>query len=111
MQAGFVSLEVDDSEMKAYVSVPDGSGPFPAVVLAQHASGVDEFMRFACETLSDAGFAAVAPDLYHRQEDDITFEEIVAIKRGDPRRDQIIPVKMSGLRDDEIGRASCRERV
>lgn len=32
-----------------------------------HGPGVDEFMRDICERLESSGFAAIAPDFYHRQ--------------------------------------------
>ena len=38
-------LNVGGSDMELYASVPDGSGPFPAVVVAQHATGVDKFIK------------------------------------------------------------------
>ena len=81
MPGGLVTLTVDGSPMQTYVAVPDGDGPFPAVVVAQHQSGVDAFIRSACDRLAEAGYAAAAPDQYHRQTD-MTFEELAAIPRG-----------------------------
>ena len=69
--------------MDVYVSVPDGSGPFPAVVVAQHASGVDKFIQDITDKLADAGYAAVAPDLFHR----ITDEMVAST--GKSKRDQL----------------------
>ncbi len=59
-------IKVDNQDMELYVSVPDGTGPFPAVVVAQHAGGVDTFIRTMTDRLAEAGYVAVAPDLYHR---------------------------------------------
>jgi carboxymethylenebutenolidase len=59
-------LSVDGSAMRMHVSVPDGSGPFPALVVAQHQPGVDEFIRSTTGRLADAGYVAAAPELYHR---------------------------------------------
>lgn len=39
----------------------------PAVVVIQHAPGVDVFIQAMCARLSEAGYLAVAPDLYHRR--------------------------------------------
>ena len=63
-------ITVDGSEMDLYASVP-GSGagftaPYPAVVVAQHGGGVDQFIRTICDRLAGEGYAAVAPNLYHR---------------------------------------------
>ena len=60
------TLKVDNQDMELYVSMPDGRGPFPAVVVAQHAGGVDTFIRTMTDRLAEAGYVAAAPDLYHR---------------------------------------------
>ncbi|HKK05002.1 MAG TPA: dienelactone hydrolase family protein [Gammaproteobacteria bacterium] len=57
---------VDSQQMGIYAAVPQGEGPFPAVVVIQHAWGVDEFTRTMADRLAEAGFAAAAPQLYHR---------------------------------------------
>jgi carboxymethylenebutenolidase len=59
------TISVDGASMRCYVSVPDAAGPFPAVVVIQHAGGVDEFVRRMSDRLADARFVAIAPDLYH----------------------------------------------
>ena len=60
------TLKVDGQEMEAYTSVPIGSGPFPAVVVIQAIGGVNEFIRGVVDKLAGEGYAAVAPDLFHR---------------------------------------------
>ena len=52
--------------MDLYASVPDGSGPFPAVVVAHPASGVGEFTQSIADRLALEGYAAVAPNRFHR---------------------------------------------
>ena len=64
------TIKVGAQDMELYVSMPDGTGPFPAVVVAQHAGGVDTFIRTMTDRLAEAGYAAAAPDLYHRLEPD-----------------------------------------
>ena len=63
-------ISVDDNDMDIYSGMPDsntyGDGPFPAVVVAQAAGGVDEFIQNIVDRLSESGYYAVAPDLYHR---------------------------------------------
>ena len=59
-------IRVDSRDMDLYVSMPDGTGPFPAVVVAQHAGGVDTFICTMTDRLAEAGYVAAAPDLYHR---------------------------------------------
>lgn len=66
MPSFWEKLQVNGSEMDLYVSVPEGSGPFPAVVVAQHGGGVDSFIQKICDRLAEEGYAAAAPSLYHR---------------------------------------------
>ena len=65
-------IKVDGSPMNLYISQPDGSGPFPAVVLIQHQNGVDKFMEEITERTAAAGYFGITPDLYHRDGPDCT---------------------------------------
>src|SRR3989449_11708281 len=68
MQAFTESIKVGTQVMALYVAVPSGRGPLPAIVVIQHGSGVDTFVRTMVDRLATAGYAAVAPALYHRLE-------------------------------------------
>jgi len=59
-------ISVDGNEIPLFVSIPDGSGPFPAVVVIQHQGGVDDFVQDMTRRIAQAGYVGVAPDLYHR---------------------------------------------
>ncbi len=59
-------ITVDNSLMRLYLSLPEGSGPFPAVVVIQHQGGVDEFVQEMTKRIAAADFVGAAPDLYHR---------------------------------------------
>jgi carboxymethylenebutenolidase len=78
-----------DGAMRCYVTEPSGSGPFPAVVVIQHAGGVDEFVRTMTDRVAEAGFAGIAPDLYHRD---------------DPKSSDDPLTRMGRLRDTNIVR-------
>ena len=60
------TITVNNQDMTLHVSIPDGTGPFPGVVVAQHAGGVDTFIRTMTDRLAEVGYVAAAPDLYHR---------------------------------------------
>lgn len=60
------TLRVDGQEMAVYGNLAEGGGPSAAIVVIQHAGGVDAFTRAMVDRLAAAGYAAVAPDLYHR---------------------------------------------
>lgn len=61
------TVSVGGQGMAVYGALPAGPGPHPGLVVIQHAPGVDTFMQTMVRRLADAGYAAVAPDLYHRQ--------------------------------------------
>jgi carboxymethylenebutenolidase len=89
MSARWDSLNVDGETMRCYVAVPAGEGPFPAVVVIQHAGGVDAFVQEMAGRFAAAGYVAVAPELYHRQDPD-SGEDMLA--------------RMGRLRDAEVVR-------
>ncbi len=71
MASSWESITVNDRGMDLYLSLPEGPGPFPAVVVAHHGAGVDDFTREMADRLAGEGYAAVAPDLFHRVTDDM----------------------------------------
>ena len=66
MPSFWEKVQVGGQEMDLYASVPDGSGPFPAIVVAHPASGVGEFTQSIADRLALEGYAAVAPNRFHR---------------------------------------------
>ncbi len=55
-----------DGSFDCYVARPAGDAPAPVVVVIQEIFGVNEGIRGKCRWLADAGFIAVAPDLFWR---------------------------------------------
>ena len=51
----------------AYLARPIGAGPFPGVVLIHHLPGWDEWYREAARRFAHHGYAAISPNLYHRE--------------------------------------------
>ncbi len=74
MPSFWEKIQVEGQDMSVYSSVPSGSGPFPAVVIAHPISGVAEFTQSIADRLAEAGYAAVAMDLFHRVTDDMTAD-------------------------------------
>ena len=60
------TIPVNGQNLGLYLSLPDGDGPFPGVVVGMHAGGTDTFIHTMCDRLSEANYVAAAPDLYHR---------------------------------------------
>ena len=71
MASSWESIAVNGQDMDLYLSLPDGSGPFPAVVVSQHGGGVDQFIRDMSDRLAAEGYVAAAPNLFHRITDDM----------------------------------------
>jgi carboxymethylenebutenolidase len=62
-----VTLPVADGPpMQSYTVVPEGKGPFPALILIQEAFGVNHHIRQVAERLAAEGFAVIAPEIFHR---------------------------------------------
>jgi carboxymethylenebutenolidase len=50
--------------LRGYLAIPEGDGPWPGVVLMHEAWGVDDNMRAHADRLAAAGYLTLAPDLY-----------------------------------------------
>ncbi len=62
-----ISLKVSDgTEMGVYVSIPEGKGPFPGVIVFQEAFGVNPHIRSVADRIAKEGYVAIAPELFHR---------------------------------------------
>ena len=62
-----LTISTPDGSFNAYVAEPAGE-PRAAVVAIQEIFGVNETMRGVCDWLAEAGYLAVAPDLFWRIE-------------------------------------------
>jgi carboxymethylenebutenolidase len=56
----------DGGAMQAYTATPDGSGPFPEILVFQEAFGVNHHIRVMAERFAEEGYIAIAPELFHR---------------------------------------------
>jgi carboxymethylenebutenolidase len=66
MAGSWENVRVDNSDMPLYVSVPEGARPVPGIVVVHGQSGLETFIKEATHMLALQGYAAVAPNLYHR---------------------------------------------
>lgn len=54
----------DGGSLNAAISTPPGSGPFPGVVVLHEAFGLNDDVRRIADRFADAGYVAIAPDLF-----------------------------------------------
>ena len=53
-------------ELTGALAVPEGEGPWPAVVMVHEVFGIDDNMRAQMTRLASAGYVVLMPDLYSR---------------------------------------------
>jgi len=56
--------------MRIYSKSPAGAAQAPGIVVIMHGPGLDKFIEDRVDDLAHHGYAAAAPDLYHRQPED-----------------------------------------
>lgn len=78
------TITVDNEPMRVYMDAPAGPGPHPSVVVIMGLGGVEGSTQAVVQKLAAHGYAAAAPDLYHRQHDDID-QRIAKLPGGDPQ--------------------------
>ena len=65
------TIKVDGKAVKAYAGIPERPGKHPGIVIAHHAPGLDGPIQDFVHRLGREGYAAIAPDLFHRQAEGI----------------------------------------
>lgn len=68
--------------INAYMARPLGAGPFPAMVLAHHMPGWDQWYRETTLKFAHHGYITISPNLYHRAGHG-TPEDVAAKVRAD----------------------------
>jgi len=69
-----MSMKTEDIEittaagdtMGAYLAVPEGQGPWPAVIVWMEIFGVNDHIRDVTRRFAAEGYLALAPDFFHR---------------------------------------------
>jgi carboxymethylenebutenolidase len=87
MPSAWQNVKVDGSDMPLYMSMPESGGPVPGIVVVHGQSGLENFIKNTTHMLALQGYAAVAPNLYHRDGPDCKDEN---------------PVRKARLRDPGI---------
>lgn len=61
----------DGHEFRAFTATPDSAERAPVLVLLHEIFGINKYMRTMAQEFADAGYLAVVPDLFARQEKDV----------------------------------------
>ena len=61
-----ISISTGDGECSASLSIPSGSGPWPAVIMYPDAGSLRDVFRAMGERLASMGYVTVVPDIYYR---------------------------------------------
>lgn len=64
MPAEMIEFPVNGTNARGYLATPEG-GSGPGVIVLQEWWGLVPQLKAVCDRLSEAGFTALAPDLYH----------------------------------------------
>jgi carboxymethylenebutenolidase len=79
-----VSYQSGDERVQAIVYTPQGKGPFPALIVIHEYWGLDDWVKEQASKFADAGYLALAIDLY-RGKVGTTPEEAHELMRGLPQ--------------------------
>ncbi len=67
LQTQMVEFAANGGTAPGYLARPAGSAPVPGVVVIQEWWGLNDHIKEVANRFANAGYAAVAPDLYHGQ--------------------------------------------
>ena len=87
-----ITVASDGANIEAFVARPRQAGKYPGLIVIHEAFGVDEHIRDVVGRFANAGFVALAPNLYQR---------VGAPKAGDM---STVMQKMFGLEDRQLVR-------
>jgi carboxymethylenebutenolidase len=59
-----ITFKSGDEEIKGFLAVPEGKGPFPAIVVIQEWWGLTDWIKDNAKRLAAQGYVTLAPDLY-----------------------------------------------
>jgi carboxymethylenebutenolidase len=77
---------IDLAGTKAYLSLPKGTGPFPAIVVIHEWWGLNANIEHWADRLASAGWAAIAVDLYSGTVATTPDDAMAAMKAVDPAK-------------------------
>ncbi|QNP47949.1 dienelactone hydrolase family protein [Diaphorobacter aerolatus] len=80
LTAGEVHFNVNGFQVNAYRAVPKDKKNAPVILVISEIFGVHDYIADTCRRLAKEGYMAIAPDLFARQGDPMSFGEIAKIQ-------------------------------
>ncbi|MET0578605.1 MAG: dienelactone hydrolase family protein [Ilumatobacteraceae bacterium] len=93
-----VSIPTPDGSCDASLHTPDGSGPWPAVIMFPDAGGVRDTFHAMAQRLADLGYAVLLPNPYYRSGAYAPFD--LATVFSDPEERARLMALMSSVTTD-----------
>ena len=79
LTVGEITYEVNGFKVPAYRAAPAGKAGLPVVLVVHEIFGVHEYIADTARRFARAGYLAIAPELYARQGDAISYGEIAKL--------------------------------
>ncbi len=76
LRTGDASVDTGSGALPVYFAAPAEGKVLPTILVVQEIFGVHEHIRDVCRRLAKAGYLAVAPELYFRQGNPRTYDNI-----------------------------------
>jgi carboxymethylenebutenolidase len=99
------TITTPDGTCPATLHTPEGSGPWPGVVMYVDAGGVRDTMHEMAQTLADQGYAVLLPDVYYRHGDWAPFDMRTVF--GDPEQRTRLMTMVGSVTPDMIATDAC----
>lgn len=74
MHATEIRVDTPDGPMATFVAHPDEGGPFPVAILYMDGVGYRDQIQDNARRFAEGGFFVVAPDLFHRAGEKVSFD-------------------------------------
>ena len=94
------SVTTPEGTCPVTLHTPEGSGPWPGVVMYVDAGGVRDTMHEMAQTLADQGYAVLLPDVYYRHGDWAPFDMRTVF--GDPEQRTRLMTMVGSVTPDMI---------
>lgn len=100
-----------DPATTGYLALPEGDGPFPAVILIHEWNGLVDRVRQVADAMADEGYVALAADLYGGRTGNDRNENVALMEEAQADPDRIIAnldaaAQMLRARSDVTGKVA-----